>query len=480
MNIFNTLIFLILPVLAVLGQDLNFVYSDVLKKESNEIVRNLYEIENQLLVIKRIEDNKTDFVLDVLDSNLQLQFSHAVNLPITKIKKIGAIQNELVVFGELEEGPSDLLKMYTLNIENGSFEEKTLMTLVANGGYRTSYDVAIAPNGKYFSVIGSEAYMEKRKEIINIAIYDSLHQVVYKEAKLTTIESSKRRHNVLVCNNNGFNYIIKKDRVKNKNNYYIFTISKSGIQENSSIRLKSRQIVDAEYALDVDGNLLLAGFYSSPVTFNFEGVFTAKYQEKAAATFTKEYLLNANVVEAFKSKKEIKDYGYGLDYFSGNSLVFTDDKNMMLIAEHHSVIKDGKNGPEDYRKGFVLINLDVNGGFKFSTPVVTEQTDGKTMGYWSSNYLLNNDGTPVIYINRIGNGAKSAKSSTQEKSGLPVEAMVFAKSGAFESTYPVFNLEMFQYCVNTNFRNKTTKSIICFESLDRKAYTFGILKSTDE
>jgi hypothetical protein len=230
----------------------------------------------------------------------------------------------------------------------------------------------------------------------------------------------------------------------------------------------------------VQGNLLLAGLYSSPVLFNFEGLFIAKYQEKSTATFTKEYMLNANVVETFKSKKEIKDYGFGLDYFSGSSLVFIDDKNMMLMAEHHSVIKDSKNDPEDYRKGFVLFNLDVNGGFKFSTPVITEQTDSETMGYWSSNYLLNNKGRPVVYLNRIGNGAKSAKSSEQINSGFPVESLMFDKSGAYESAYPIFELEMLHYCVNTNFNNKTNKSIICFESLDRKAYTFGILKSTDE
>jgi hypothetical protein len=480
MNKFNALILLILPAFIMLGQAPKFSFSDVLEKESNETVRSIFEKDNQFLVVKRIEDNKTDFVFDVLDSAFHIVKSHSIKLPVTKIKKIGFVQNQLTVFGKVEDGNSDLLKMFAINELDGTFKEETLMTLPANGGYRTSYDVAISPNRKYFSLIGSHAYMEKRKEIINVAIYDSTKSIVFEDEMLTTIETSKRRHKVLVCNNNGFNYIIKKDRVKNKNNYYIYTVSGSGNQEHAPIRLKSRQIVDAEYVLNADGELLLAGFYSSPVSFNFEGLFISKFQEKATATFTKEYFLNANVVEAFKSKKEIKDYGYGLDYFSGSSLTFIDEKNMMLIAEHHSVNKNSKNGPEDYRKGFVLFNLDVNGGFKYSTPVITEQTDGKTVGYWSSPFLLNNEGKPVVYINRIGDGAKSAKSSEQENGGLPIESMVFSKSGAFQSSYPIFEMEMLQYCLNTNFKNKTKKSIICFESLDRKAYTFGILKPINE
>lgn len=462
------------------AQGPSFEYTKVLSKQSNEVVSSVFENDVNTFIIKRIEDNKTDIVLDLLDSNNQFITSQTFNFPITRIKKVGVVQNGLVVFGVLQEGDTDALKIFNIDIESGTYEEKVLMKLKAIGGYRTAYDVSISPNGKYFSLIGSHAYSQKAKEIIDIAIYDSLQNEVYTDEMLTTIPSAKRRHNVLVCNNQGFNYLVKKDRIKNKNNYYVYTVSKSGEQEHGAVRLKSRQIVDAEYSLDRDGNLILAGFYSSPISFNFEGLFIMKFQETTTPTFTKEYLLNANVVEAFKSKKQIKDYGYGLDYFKCKNLTFVNEKNMMLVSEHHSVKKDGKNGPEDYRKGFVLFNIDINGGFKFSTPVITEQTDGKTMGYWSSNYLLNNDGIPVVYLNRIGDGAKSAKSSAQEQAGIPVEALMFSKSGTFESTYPKFETPLSQYCLRSGLKNKTNKSIICFESLDRKAYTFGILKSTDE
>lgn len=473
--------FLILLVTTgVWAQNHEYTFTEVLGKEDNQIVKAVFENNYKTFIIKRIEDNKTDFVLDILDSSNKFIVSYPFQLPVSEIKKMGVVQGKLVVFGVLEEGTTDVLKLFNIDDETGAYEEKTLSTIKARGGYRTEYDVSISPNGKYFSMIGSQAYEERHKEIINIAIYDSLQNEVYSDDMLTNLESSKRRYNVLVCNNNGLNYIVKKDRVKNKNNYYVFTISKSGEQEYTEVRLRARQIVDAEYALDVNGYLYLVGFYSSPMTFNFEGLFMAKFQETSSATFTKEYLLNANVIETFKSKKEIKDYGYGLDFFSSKNLVFSDDKNMMFMAEHHSVIKDGKNGPEDYRKGFVLFNLDVNGGFRFSTPVITEQTDGTTMGYWSSAYLLNNSGNPIVYLNRIGDGAKSAKSSEQKNSGVPIEVLVFKKSGAYESAYPQFEMPLSQYCLNSDFKNKTTKTIVCFESLDRKAFTFGILKPTDE
>ncbi len=463
----------------VIGQSPNYQFTKLMNKEQNQVVKTAFEIKQNILVVKRIEDNKTDFVLDVLDSNYMYVSSQSFKLPVTKIRKMGVIQNQLVVFGEFENGSLDILKMFVFDNTYSSFVEKELMSLDARGGYRTNYDVSISPSGKYFSMIGSHAYKEKHKEIMSIAMYDSLQNKVFSDDILTTIESSKRRHNVLVCNDNGYNYIIKKERSKNKNNYYLYTVNSTGTKQHETVRLKSRQIVDAEYSLDAAGNLFLAGFFSSPISFNFEGLFVAKYEEKASATFTREYFFNANVVEAFRSKKEIKEYGFGLDYFSAKGLLFTSEKDMILMAEHHSVLKDAKNGPEDYRRGFVMFNLDVNGGFKYGTPVVTEQTDGKTMGYWSSNYMISFEGKPVVYINRIGDGAKSTKSSAQKNSGLPVESMVFANSGNFESSYPDFEMEMLQFCLNTNFKNKTSKTIICFERLDRKAYTFGILKSID-
>ena len=153
MNKIAPLIFFVICITSAVAQLPEFKYTEVFTKEANETVRSVLENEDKTFVIKRIDDNKTDIVLDVLDSNNQFTASFPLKFPITRIKKIGVIQNELTIFGVLEDGSSDILKLFNIDSETGKYEEKIIATLTAFGGYRTSYDVSISPNGKYFSMI---------------------------------------------------------------------------------------------------------------------------------------------------------------------------------------------------------------------------------------------------------------------------------------------------------------------------------------
>jgi hypothetical protein len=474
------IIFLQVFFLSAYSQVFEYTYAKNIGKESNETIDLFFEIESHFYIVKRVEESKTDFTLDVVDSNFNLLVQNKISLPVTFIKHFGVLNNEMLVFGVNHTGTEDELIGFTLKDLGKSFSEKTLMSCKNNGGYHTAYDVAVSPNGKYCSIIGSEAYNEKLTEKIYSKLLDENLNEIYNKEMLVSLPSAKKRNNVLRCNDNGFSYIVKKDRVKNSNNYYIYTIAKSGEESHADIRLKSRQIVDAEIILNNDGALIICGFYSSPISYNFEGVFFAKYSESSKCEISKEYMLNSNVVETFKSKKEIKESGFGLDYFRASRLSFIDNKNLVLIAEHHSINKDAKNGPEDVRKGIVALNLDDNGGFKYATPYVTDQTDSESKGYWSSFIMVANKGVQTIYLNRIGEGAKSAKGHEQTLTALPIETLTFDKSGNYVSSYQNFNLNLPSYCLNTTFVDKTSKGIICFESLDRKGYTFGVLKPENE
>ena len=119
MNRIAPFIFFVIYITSALAQTPDFIYTEALSKAANETVRSVFENEDKTFVIKRIDDNKTDIVVDVLDSNYQLNASFLLTFPVTKIKKIGIIQNELTVFGVLQDGSSDILKLFSINSETG-------------------------------------------------------------------------------------------------------------------------------------------------------------------------------------------------------------------------------------------------------------------------------------------------------------------------------------------------------------------------
>jgi hypothetical protein len=272
--------------------------------------------------------------------------------------------------------------------------------------------------------------------------------------------------------------LIKRDRVKSQNAYYLFTFNSAGITDHSSIRLKVRDIADMEYTLDKEGSLYIAGCYTNALIHNFEGMYIGKFESSAKSTFLKEYGFNENVIDAFKSKKDIKDFGFGLDLFKVEKLVSINDQGLVLTLEHHSVLRDSKGGAEDLRTGLVVINFDKYGGFLFAAPYLTQQTDGKTMGYWSSHESFCENDKSVIYLNKIGEGAK--KLTPQTGAGLPLERLVFDAYGTISVSNPQFRVKLQNYAINTNVKNQTDLQIICLENIDRTSYSLGVLKENNE
>ena len=477
--LFITLLFGVANVF--IGQSSNFGFSNTLDKEANETLKFVFQNENQWFIIKKSDDDKTLFAVDILDSNLTIVTKNKLKLGFDELIKVGFINNNLVFFGSYHDTKTldNQIKVYVINKRLVVEKELSLLDLKSNGGYQPIYDVSIAPNGKYFSVIGSEAYIAKGKETIHTALYDEHFTQIFSTPMYTNLESSKRRYNVLVCNNDGYSYMLKKDRQNNQYHYYMYGFDAAGNSSHIPIHLKSRQIADMTYDLMPSGALIVGGFFSSPLTLNFEGTFIAKYESNTKSSFQKEYFLNESIVATFKSKKEIKDYGFGLDYFKVGKLKFIDDKNIILTAEHHMINKDSKNGNEDYRKGIVVTNFDENGGFKFSAPIVSEQIDSESKGYWSSHQFYGIKNQLFLMLNKLGEGAKSVKNG-QANTIFPIEENVIDGAGSVTSNYPEITISAQNIGLNTTMENKSTVPVICFESKDRKSYTFGVLKIEHE
>jgi hypothetical protein len=463
------------------GQSSNFVYSKIIDKEASETLNFVFQNENQWYMIKKSETDKSSFSVDILDSNLNIVAKNKLKLGFDELIKVGFVNKNLVFFGSHHNAQTleNQIKGFVISSRLEVAKELSFLELKSNGGYHPQFDVSVAPNGKYFSMIGSEAYQIKGKEVIQTTLYDENFVQVFSVPMYTSQESSKRRFNVLVCNDEGYSYMLKKDRQNNQFSYFMYGFDAAGNSSNFPINLKSRQIADMTYDLMPSGALLVGGFFSSPLTLNFEGTFIVKYENNTKSSFQKEYFLNENIVSTFKSKKEIKDNGFGLDYFRIGKLKYIDEKNIILTAEHHTTIKDSKSGNMDYRKGIVVTNFDENGGFKFSTPIVTEQSDSESKGYWSSHQFYGIKNQLYLMLNKLSAGSKSVKNS-QANATFPVEENIIDGAGSVVSNYPEINISAQNIGLNTTLENKSNVPVICFESKDRKSYTFGVLKIEHE
>ena len=127
------------------------------------------------------------------------------------------------------------------------------------------------------------------------------------------LEFKSKRDNRILISNNGQSYLLKQYWNKG-NKFYIYKLGKEIIKEKE-IKLTQRKIAALDYFFNSKNELVLSGFYSSPVRYNYEGFFLLKYDEDLDLIHKNQYLLSENIVKSFKSSKEIKEKGYGLDKF---------------------------------------------------------------------------------------------------------------------------------------------------------------------
>ena len=200
------------------AQKLEYSFSQNISKEASESIDYFFEIDANYYIIKKNEDRPNSFTLDVLDSNFNVLVQNNIDLSVDEIKAFGVLGGEMLVFGvsEIASSQEDILKSYVLKDFGKTVVEKDLLKVKSIGGYHTAFDVAVSPSGNFCTVIGSEGYYEKHTEKIFYKLFDQTLNEIGSQDILTTVESAKRRNNVLLCNDNGYSYIVKKTRVKNK------------------------------------------------------------------------------------------------------------------------------------------------------------------------------------------------------------------------------------------------------------------------
>jgi len=458
------------------SQEIKQSWSMVNTKKSESAFTSMQFDIDEILVFMNDELRKNYLKIDRFDTLNNLNGSFEIQVNAQEIIKSFAVNNEIVVFtnDHVLEKRIDKLSVFVFDKTGKQTFTQILFEQPSNGGYKNNFDISVAPNGQFFAVVCSEAFNEKLNENIHIKILDRSLEIIQSKVLHTPILSDKRRVNIPVVNNLGSVYLLKKFKLKLDNNYLLYSIDKFGVETKTDLKLRVKKIADFTYNLDQEGNLVLGGFYSSIGKLNFEGVFIAKYKPNLQNDFLKEYILNENIVTAFKSKKEIEMYGMGLDNFRVVDCSYLKDDQIVLIAEHNSSYTDPKEGYRDFRKGIVIISFTPEGGFLFSTPIITDQQDALDKGRWSSYCKFTSEQNIVFWHNVIGPGVKKIKLTGPNRPYLPAQQVLLSNQGILKPTLLEYTTEMQSGVLVANaYLNHKSHKFVILESSNKERYVIG-------
>ena len=127
------------------------------------------------------------------------------------------------------------------------------------------------------------------------------------------------------------------------------------------------------------------------------------------------------IINEFKSSKEIKESGFGLDKFIIKDFTLDSSGNYFLMSEHISKI-NLKNESIWDSKGFVVIKFNKNGNYIWGSPVPLAQQN-KNISFMGV-FTLNNPGNIKYFYNNLSN--------LSLRKGTPAEYGILNYSGTNE------------------------------------------------
>ena len=399
--------------LAINGQDTNVVFGSVQNKLPNSKPIDCFQLEENYGFILGHNKTKAPLNFFFFDSSFSL-------LKQSEIKHSAAsgfiqsliINNQPHLFCSKtnETGEQELL-VQTIEI-SGEISAPIILTKYKNnGGYKTAYKIAVSSDSKKVVVLVEQPFQKDKKEKITLILYDKELKLQKINTKTLDVIVKHKRKNFPIIANDGSVYVLKKYYNK-KSQFYIYFFNNE-TKEQAKISLRSRDVISLTYNISEDGVLNVFGFFSAPLKSNYEGVFSLRFNKSVHPEYRNEVFLTQNVVQAFKSKKEIKSKGYGLDNFHLKSIFVDSLNNYFLVAEHF-LIKNDKNVSEHYRKGLLIVRFNSKGNFIWAEPLLLEQLElyEKKVNSWISSIPFSFNNQLNIIYNSVNYKAKKSAEKT--------------------------------------------------------------------
>ena len=353
---------------------------------------------NNILFQKKINSKYCDLKVNVFDSHLDNINHFNVILNDEKFLGIKHIFNMIYLFTSFNNGVETILKYRELDVNSNFLSPKNLFVEKNKSGYPSNYILSEKTfENKFHFLVELPFRNGKQEDIRTITINNKLNIVNEVYNKLDLLFASKRNNKILLSNN-GDVYLLKKFWKKG-NHFYIYKLGQETISD-VRIKLNNRKIAALDYFFNSADELVIAGFYSSPIRFNYEGIFLLRYDENLNLVHENQYLLTENIVQAFKSSKEVKESGFGLDKFIIKDFSLDNTGNYYLLSENISktTIKE-----ETYwvSSGFFVIKFNINGNFVWASPVPLNQQH-KELNFIGT-FLVNSNNYKRYFYNDLQN-----------------------------------------------------------------------------
>lgn len=377
---------------------------------------------NHILFQSKQKSKFCDLKVSVFSEDLDKINEFKLQLTNEFFVGIRRVFDNIVLFTYLNNGTHTILRTRFLDLKSNFLVPKDIFTEPNISGYPSNFKIPIKNNSENLTILVELPFQSDKNEDIKILSLNSTMEVVKEVYNKLELKFKSKRDNRVLISNNGQAYLLKQFW-KRGNHFYIYKLGQQVISEKE-IKLNQRKVAALDYFFNSKNELVISGFYSSPVRFNYEGFFLLKFDSDLDLIHKNQYLLSENIVKSFKSSKEIKESGYGLDNFMVTNFNLDQQGNHFLLAEHLTKI-NSKKDKVWYSKGFILIKFNKNGNYIWGCPVRKEfKSDNLS---FIGTFSLNNNPTNQYFFNELTN--------LNLKKGVPPEYGILNYSGTTNVTF---------------------------------------------
>ncbi len=361
----------------------------------------------KLVVRSNYKGDATRYTVEVFDhENNRAEFStHKFTIPesdrlsFVEVVSQGDVTYLLVSKFSASE-KATILFAYPVT-EKGILEDerKEIDRLPAyNAGNTGRFRVNVSPDHQFLVVLRENIYDKAKNETIALHRYDTDLNQVWTKTHAFSILSKNQTVNIPFVNNKGDLYLIKKDRDKETFKYYILAAEAKGtIISEKPLQLGNIFISDIRAALLQNGNLGVAGFYSTQGYDSYEGSFYFAFDSKTGVAVKHNESLNSEILTLFMAKKDASKSGTALFGFNLHHLIAQENGGMYLIAEKTQQVTE-KTAERYTYEDLLILNYDEQGNIKWGKSIRKKQETWGDDGKWSSyNYFLYNDTLNILF-----------------------------------------------------------------------------------
>ena len=393
-------LFFVLNILWVLAypQELKLSFSDSFSSVGLESI-SCIPIEDQIVYVQqKSKDDLCALTVHVFNAQLKKKASFELNKPRYTFLSVKYYFDEIFVFASLNENNHTFLLYTKFDLQTGFSSFKEIYNEPQKAGYPTTF---VFPENSYdseLSILAELPYVKNKNEDIKLLIFDNQMELTKEIYNKLEINFEPKRDNKLIVSPKGRVFLIKTHWQKG-NNFALYKLGQEIIQEEV-VKLNRNKISALDYFFNSKNELVIAGFFTSQIRYNYEGFFLLKYDQNLNMIHKNQNYFSEKIIKTFKSAKDIKEFGFGLDKFRLTSFNLDQEGNHYLVAEHLGK-KKKKDVSNWYSAGMTIVKFNKNGNYVWGCPIKREQINSSRS--FIGSFTLNDFTEPYYFYNALSN-----------------------------------------------------------------------------